>query len=170
MVPRCILTTFIKSYFGRASRRNFANVAKPNALKYDARRRPEMFTLDGVALTPDETWNLSPHVLGLLERRLLDEPYNPLSLLKCRIVDYMQSQCRTSGIRAPLFAVCDREPRVVSVWDNFDSLLTPVDHVSRRPTDTYYVNKGHCLRAHTSAHQHHLIKQEFRIRYFSRDR
>lgn len=47
MVPRCILTTFIKSYFGSASRRNFANVAKPNALKYDARRRPEIFTLDG---------------------------------------------------------------------------------------------------------------------------
>uniref|UniRef100_A0A914RG33 Phenylalanyl-tRNA synthetase domain-containing protein n=1 Tax=Parascaris equorum TaxID=6256 RepID=A0A914RG33_PAREQ len=38
-------------------------------------------------------------------------------------------------------------------------LLTPVDHISRRPTDTYYVNKDYCLRAHTSAHQHHLIKQ-----------
>uniref|UniRef100_A0A915C1D1 phenylalanine--tRNA ligase n=1 Tax=Parascaris univalens TaxID=6257 RepID=A0A915C1D1_PARUN len=112
-----------------------------------------------VSLTPDETWNLSPHILGLLERRLLDEPYNPLSLLKCRIIDYMQSQCRSSGIRAPLFAICDQEPRVVSVWDNFDSLLTPVDHISRRPTDTYYVNKDYCLRAHTSAHQHHLIKQ-----------
>ncbi|VDM40633.1 unnamed protein product [Toxocara canis] len=119
-----------------------------------------------ITLTPDEHWNLSPNVLGLLERRLLDEPHNPLTLMKRRIIEYMQSQHRTSGVRSPSFAVCDQEPRVVSVWDNFDSLLTPPDHVSRRPTDTYYINEGHCLRAHTSAHQHRLIKQG-KLRVFS---
>uniref|UniRef100_A0A914R4U5 Uncharacterized protein n=1 Tax=Parascaris equorum TaxID=6256 RepID=A0A914R4U5_PAREQ len=94
MVPRWMLPTFTKLYFGGASRRSFANIAKRDALTFDARC---------VSLTPDETWNLSPHILGLLERRLLDEPYNPLSLLKCRIIDYMQSQCRTSGkISIPL--------------------------------------------------------------------
>uniref|UniRef100_A0A8R1EGN2 phenylalanine--tRNA ligase n=2 Tax=Caenorhabditis japonica TaxID=281687 RepID=A0A8R1EGN2_CAEJA len=41
---------------------------------------------------------------------------------------------------------------------NFDSLLTPQDHLSRRASDTYYVNSDHCLRAHTSAHQHTLMQ------------
>ncbi|KHN86770.1 Phenylalanine--tRNA ligase, mitochondrial [Toxocara canis] len=143
--------------------RSLSNLATPNALKLGSvsHQRPEIFTLDGITLTPDEHWNLSPNVLGLLERRLLDEPHNPLTLMKRRIIEYMQSQHRTSGVRSPSFAVCDQEPRVVSVWDNFDSLLTPPDHVSRRPTDTYYINEGHCLRAHTSAHQHRLIKQGF---------
>lgn len=49
----------------------------------------------------------------------------------------------------------------MSVFENFDSLLTPLDHVSRRTSDTYYVNREYCLRAHTSAHQHSLIKQGF---------
>ncbi|KHJ92493.1 hypothetical protein OESDEN_07621 [Oesophagostomum dentatum] len=29
----------------------------------------------------------------------------------------------------------------------------------RRPSDTYYINKTHCLRAHTSAHQYQLLKE-----------
>ncbi|KHJ79594.1 phenylalanine--tRNA ligase, partial [Oesophagostomum dentatum] len=31
--------------------------------------------------------------------------------------------------------------------------------VFRRPSDTYYINKTHCLRAHTSAHQYQLLKE-----------
>jgi phenylalanyl-tRNA synthetase alpha chain len=37
-------------------------------------------------------------------------------------------------------------PRIVSVTDNFDLLNTPKDHVSRRETDTYYVDAEHILR------------------------
>ena len=33
----------------------------------------------------------------------------------------------------------------------------PSDHVSRRPTDTYYVNAKHVLRTHTTAHQRQLL-------------
>ena len=32
-------------------------------------------------------------------------------------------------------------------------MLTPVDHVSRSPNDTYYVDHDTVLRCHTSAHQ-----------------
>lgn len=60
---------------------------------------------------------------------------------------------------SPQFAVIDNQPRVVSVFDNFDSLLVPANHVSRSVQDTYYINKDYCLRAHTSAHQHCLIRQ-----------
>jgi len=45
----------------------------------------------------------------------------------------------------------------VTVKQNFDDLLIPPTHVSRSPSDTYYINKGAVLRTHTSAHQSQLI-------------
>ncbi|VDM78542.1 unnamed protein product [Strongylus vulgaris] len=133
--------------------------------------------IDGKSIPTDTTWNLSPAVHSLLNRRLLQDQYNPLSLLKQRIVDYMHQTYRKGGgdnrcpifviittnvfsaSRSPLFTVCENEPRIVTTFENFDSLLTPLDHVSRRPSDTYYINKTHCLRAHTSAHQYQLMKE-----------
>ncbi|KIH50155.1 putative phenylalanine--tRNA ligase, partial [Ancylostoma duodenale] len=121
--------------------------------------RPEFYQIDGKRIATDNMWNLSSAVHGLLNRRLLLDQYNPLSLLKQRIVDHMHQTYRKSGGRSPLFTVCENEPRIVTVFENFDSLLTPPDHVSRRPSDTYYINKSHCLRAHTSAHQYQLLKE-----------
>ncbi len=61
------------------------------------------------------------------------------------------------GLSSPLFSIHDNFNPVVSVWENFDSLLVLSDHVSRNRSDTYYINKDILLRAHTSAHQHSLI-------------
>ncbi|XGW04450.1 hypothetical protein V3C99_015550 [Haemonchus contortus] len=119
--------------------------------------RPEIFEVDGKRYETDSTWNLSKGVCKLLQRHLLLEPQNPLSLVKRRIIDHIHQTYRNSS--RPIFTVCEREPRIVSTFENFDSLLVPEDHVSRRPSDTYYVNRSHCLRAHTSAHQYDLLKQ-----------
>ncbi|TKR69864.1 hypothetical protein L596_021959 [Steinernema carpocapsae] len=125
------------------------------------RTRPSSWEIDGQELKPDSKWNVTPAVIAMLERHLHAHPGNPLNLIKQRIVNHFHQNYRKPGNRSPLFTVCDKEPRVVSNYDNFDSLLTPKDHVSRRPSDTYYVNEDHCLRAHTSAHQHNLMKQGF---------
>lgn len=50
-------------------------------------------------------------------------------------------------------------PPIVTVEQNFDELLIPLDHVSRRPSDTYYVDANRVLRCHTSAHQTALLNQ-----------
>lgn len=42
---------------------------------------------------------------------------------------------------------------------NFDQLLIPPDHVSRQPSDTYYVDAERVLRCHTSAHQTSLMRE-----------
>lgn len=47
---------------------------------------------------------------------------------------------------------------VVTVQENFDNLLVPSDHVSRKKSETYYVSEDRLLRAHTSAHQQALIQ------------
>ena len=46
----------------------------------------------------------------------------------------------------------------VSVEANFDELLIPPDHVSRAPTDTFYLDDRTVLRTHTSAHQNELMR------------
>jgi len=47
---------------------------------------------------------------------------------------------------------------VVTVEQNFDSLLVPKDHVSRSKIDNYYVNREYVLRAHTTAHEVDLLR------------
>lgn len=47
----------------------------------------------------------------------------------------------------------------MTVEQNFDELLIPPDHVSRRPSDTYYVDAKRVLRCHTSAHQTALLQK-----------
>ncbi len=79
-------------------------------------------------------------------RNLLGEEDHPLSRAKKRIVSHL-------GIES-----FEQLNSVVTTWENFDSLLIPETHVSRSPTDTYYVNSGHVLRTHTSAHQRHLLQ------------
>uniref|UniRef100_A0A914WRB2 Phenylalanyl-tRNA synthetase domain-containing protein n=1 Tax=Plectus sambesii TaxID=2011161 RepID=A0A914WRB2_9BILA len=149
---RCFAAALRRSSSRRfASNRKSAHYAIP----------PETVTIDGTTLHPDELWNIPKSVLGLLERRLLFQEGNPMNLLKRRIVDNLHTQYRKPASGSPLFTVVENMPRVVSVWDNFDSLLTPPDHISRRPSNTYYVNSNYVLRAHTSAHQHALIRQGF---------
>ncbi|MBD3282633.1 MAG: hypothetical protein GF387_03465 [Candidatus Portnoybacteria bacterium] len=41
-------------------------------------------------------------------------------------------------------------PEVVSVKNNFDLLNTPINHPSRKKTDTYYLNEKYVLRTHTT--------------------
>ena len=48
---------------------------------------------------------------------------------------------------------------VVKPFDCFDQLNIPADHVSRKPTDTYYVNQDLCLRTHTSVHQIPILSE-----------
>lgn len=41
-------------------------------------------------------------------------------------------------------------PETTSVENNFDILNTPLDHPSRKKTDTYYINEKYVLRTHTT--------------------
>jgi phenylalanyl-tRNA synthetase alpha chain len=64
--------------------------------------------------------------------------------------------------RAPKFTVFDDLDPVVTTYDCFDSMLVPKDHVSRKITDTYYVDENRVLRAHTSAHEVAMMKKGFK--------
>jgi len=107
--------------------------------------------------TTDENTNITPHILSHLNRNLYQQKQHPLCLIKEKIIKYMHDNYR-ANFHTPRFAVVDSIDPVVSLYDNFDSLLVPKDHPSRKKSDSYYVNREYMLRAHTSAHQSNLIK------------
>lgn len=74
-----------------------------------------------------------------------------------RIELYFQSDAKLLGQQP--FHVFDNLPPIVTIEQNFDELLIPPDHVSRQPSDTYYVDDQRVLRCHTSAHQTALLRQ-----------
>lgn len=47
---------------------------------------------------------------------------------------------------------------IVTAENNFDNILIAEDHVSRKKSDTFYVNELEVLRTHTSAHQNEMLK------------
>ncbi|XP_076999883.1 phenylalanine--tRNA ligase, mitochondrial isoform X1 [Tamandua tetradactyla] len=110
----------------------------------------------GKAYPQDAHTNLTRKVLSKVGRNLHNQPHHPLWLLKERVKEHFYRQY-VGRSRTPLFSVYDDLPPVVTTWQNFDSLLIPADHPSRKKGDNYYLNQTHMLRAHTSAHQWDLI-------------
>ncbi|MFN9910781.1 MAG: hypothetical protein ACK56F_32520 [bacterium] len=51
------------------------------------------------------------------------------------------------------FKILDDLNKVVSVSRNFDDLLVPADHPSRKKSESYFLTEELMLRPHTSVHQ-----------------
>ncbi|XP_051655049.1 phenylalanine--tRNA ligase, mitochondrial isoform X4 [Manacus candei] len=111
------------------------------------------------ALSPkvkDDYSNVTEKILSKVGKNLHNRKHHPLWLIKEQVKDHFYKHY--IGRRGtPLFSVYDGLSPVVTVQQNFDSLLIPQNHASRRKEDNYYLNRDHMLRAHTSAHQWDLI-------------
>jgi hypothetical protein len=106
--------------------------------------------------------NVPSSVKDLVGRDLHRQPAHPLCLIKSAIHTHMTTgatdasdtaKAGASGRPGVAFRLFDDISPVVTVTQNFDDLLTPSDHVSRRDSDTFYISDTHLLRCHTSAHQ-----------------
>ncbi|CAI9740414.1 phenylalanine--tRNA ligase, mitochondrial-like [Octopus vulgaris] len=105
----------------------------------------------------DSVTNISESIVSKLGENLHNKKHHPLNLIRQRIQSFTYNYFRNSRGN-PLFSVYDNLSPVVTTWQNFDSLLVPADHVSRKVSDSYYINSNLMLRAHTSAHQCDLIR------------
>ncbi len=103
-------------------------------------------------LIDKEYSNIPNSVLEKLNRNLYKIKSHPLEIIKNKIFNYF----KTKRDDWKIFEDLDK---VVTVQDNFDSLLIPQTHVSRSKSDTYYLNQNQVLRTHTTAHQTQLLKQ-----------
>lgn len=51
------------------------------------------------------------------------------------------------------FGIGDNFSPIVTAVQNFDELLIPKDHVTRKRSDTYYITKDLLLKTHATAHE-----------------
>jgi len=104
-----------------------------------------------------DSWtNLTPKIVELAGRRIYKQQSNPLNLICQRIRHYFSTDKQNDSYN---YDEHHFECPVVTLEDNFDSLLIPKDHVSRGKSDTYYVNSKLLLRSHSSAHQAHCLQR-----------
>lgn len=90
--------------------------------------------------------NIPSSISAKIGRNLYLQKNHPINIINCQI----QSFFSCLG-----FKVLQVTNPYVSVESNFDSLLIPHDHCSRKLTDTYYFNESTVLRTHmTSALAH----------------
>ncbi|KAF7406270.1 hypothetical protein HZH68_005639 [Vespula germanica] len=129
--------------------RNFSTIVNVN-------KSPNELELLGQKYLIDEWTNITPQIISKLGRNLHVTQYHPLSLVRQRVIDYFYKNYR-NRTGNPLFSVFDNLNPIVTVAQNFDSLLVPKDHPSRTKNDCYYINHDILLRAHTTAHQADLI-------------
>src|SRR5436309_3241783 len=93
--------------------------------------------------------NLSPQITEKIGRNLHNQAHHPICKLKDRIYQVFRG-----------FSKINFDP-VVPVETNFDSLLVPKDHLSRNPSESYYVDEQYCLRTHILAHQFDLLSEGY---------
>lgn len=92
---------------------------------------------------------------------IFKSPLNPICILKKTILSYFEETYKGE------FQVFEDLSPIVTTKQAFDDILIPKDHVSRRKSDTYYIDATHVLRPHTryfpiaalnySAHQVELL-------------
>ncbi|XP_048376833.1 phenylalanine--tRNA ligase, mitochondrial isoform X3 [Stegostoma tigrinum] len=118
---------------------------------------PDLIEVFGKFYCRDDYTNITPKILSKVGKSLHNQRNHPLWLIKERIKKHFYTQYLNRN-RNPMFSVYDNLSPVVTTEQNFDSLLIPVDHASRKKGDNFYLNQTNMLRAHTSAHQHDLIR------------
>ncbi|CAM9339561.1 unnamed protein product [Ascophyllum nodosum] len=117
----------------------------------------KLFSGPAGVITNDPHNNVAPSVAAKIGTDLHRRPAHPLGIIKERIENFFQNNAQAQG--QPNFRVFDHLPPIVTVEQNFDQLLIPPEHVSRQPSDTYYVDAERVLRCHTSAHQTSLLRE-----------
>lgn len=74
-----------------------------------------------------------------------------------RIENYCNEYAKANNQNG--FMIYDDLNPIVSTKNCFDDLRVEPSHVSRRPSDTYYITQDTVLRTHTSAHQSTFISK-----------
>jgi len=96
----------------------------------------------------DDHSNVTPTILSKLNRNLHLDPNHPLGILRTLIESHFSSFTHLNSLSP-----------IVTVQQNFDDLGFPPDHPGRSLTDSYYLNRSHMLRTHTSAHEVESFKK-----------
>lgn len=153
LLQRCCLSTLLSNHSTAASHRHLSTDSHAPQPVIGQ----ESVEVLGHSYPRDDFTNVTPKILAKVGRNLHNQSHHPLWLIKERIKAHFYSSY-IGRWGNPLFSVHDNLSPVVTVEQNFDSLLIPPDHPSRKRGDNYYLNRKTMLRAHTSAHQRELVR------------
>ncbi|XP_066262548.1 probable phenylalanine--tRNA ligase, mitochondrial [Euwallacea similis] len=104
----------------------------------------------------DDYTNITDRIASHVGRNLHLKKCHPINLVQQRINNYFYKSF-TNSRGNPIFSVYNNLSPIVSVNQNFNSLLIPKEHPSRCKSDCYYINREYLLRAHMTAHQSELL-------------
>ena len=107
--------------------------------------------------------NIPPKILDIVDRKLYLQPAHPLGILSEKLKAFFTNPDvykfeLQKKYKMP-YHVAETLNPITTVQKNFDDLLIPKDHVSRKRSDTYYINEIDLLRTHTSCHQKENIEK-----------
>lgn len=118
---------------------------------------PQIITINEKTYSCDDWTNCTTKIQSYIGRNIYLKKNHPLNIVRNQIVDYFYKKFPNNRGN-PIFSVADNINPVVTIEQNFDSLLIEKNHVSRNKSDCYYINKDYLLRGHTTAHQVDLLK------------
>ena len=98
--------------------------------------------IEGKSYLSDENTNVTVSIASKISRKIHLQPSHPIGILRTMIESHFST-----------FEAINALSPIVTVEQNFDDLGFAKDHPGRSLTDSYYFNKTHMLRTHTSAHE-----------------
>lgn len=102
--------------------------------------------------------NITPSIQEKVGRNLHLIENHPIEIIKGKIQNYFLNKYVDPSTKESLFRTFDKMSPRVTTKACFDDMLVEPNHVSRRPTDTFYYTNDECLRTHTSAHQSEFLR------------
>jgi phenylalanyl-tRNA synthetase alpha chain len=110
-------------------------------IEYDTHQQrliyPNELILNDRSYPTDKWTNVNPHILSRLNMNLHRQQQHPLNHLSRRLRQYFHG-FYAPGHLSPIFSIIDDLSPIVTVEQNFDSICTPIDHVSRTKSMNYY--------------------------------
>ncbi len=136
---RSNLRSIVYSY-----RTNTTKIQKNFNIEYDPEKQkfiyPSELILNNQRYPTDSWTNVNPHILSRLGQNLHRQKNHPLNHLANRLRQHFYQYYET-GKFSPKFSIVDDLSPIVTTEQNFDSLCTPLDHVSRTKSMNYYINQ-----------------------------
>lgn len=102
--------------------------------------KEEKIIVNKTSFIIDDYTNITPKILHFLGKNVHNKQNHPLSFVKQKIANYFYTRFKGRNGN-PLFSIYDNLDPVVTIEQNFDSLLIPKDHISRKKSDCFYLNR-----------------------------
>ena len=108
-----------------------------------ASEKPQSLEILGQYYRTDSVTNVTPQILSKLDKKLHNKEHHPLNLIHQRIKNHFYTSYQ-NRLGNPQFTMFDNLKPVVTVHQNFDSLLVP-EGLHTRPHTAFLTFTGHVL-------------------------